>query len=548
MTARRALVVDDSRSARAFLTRILERYELAVDGVESAEQAIEYLTRQRPDVIFMDHLMPGMDGFQAVQAIKNNPLTATIPIMMYTSQEGELYLSQARALGAIGVLPKQTKPTDVSKALEQLRLIGEPRTDGDMMFDYPEIFAESDAETVRVRPAQVAAVGAGPPEDTADFDLPGGSEISPEAVPVTGTGAVGGSGAAAGAASGVGVFGSFAAAAALAAGSGSGSASAGAAGNGGPPPKREGPERRGTSRPNLPAMPPELRSIVEAMVAHHMRNLQRFIAENLETQADRMVGDVRLMLKDQAPPSMPMAPVPEPPRTSNGFWLGLFGVMLACFVGWQWYQQRMDTASLSAQLAQSQQDLASMREEFGMPPSESPAPVTAPAAAQAARSGAGASAAEPADNVIVEPVPYGELPLAGARLERIQSLLARLNSQGFRGQVEIRAIPGRFCMISGASATPMLASDVVPYSKCDQVGNPRDDNGSVSARQSVAFANMIAAARQGANGKFDIQIGSGSADDTVAAYPPVTDSLSAGEWNRAAAANNRVEVHWRAGR
>ena len=45
--------------------------------------------------------MPGMDGFQAVQAIKNNPLTATIPIMMYTSQEGELYLSQKGALGEV---------------------------------------------------------------------------------------------------------------------------------------------------------------------------------------------------------------------------------------------------------------------------------------------------------------------------------------------------------------------------------------------------------------------------------------------------------------
>src|SRR6202451_2383633 len=123
----RALVVDDSRSARAFLTRILERYELAVDAVESAEQAIEFLTIQRPDVIFMDHLMPGMDGFQALQAIKSNPRTATIPIMMYTSQEGELYLSQARALGAIGVLPKQIKHADLSKALDQLKLLGEPK-------------------------------------------------------------------------------------------------------------------------------------------------------------------------------------------------------------------------------------------------------------------------------------------------------------------------------------------------------------------------------------------------------------------------------------
>ena len=71
----------------------------------------------------MDHLMPGMDGFQALQAIKNNPRTATIPIMMYTSQEGELYLGQARALGAVGVLPKQIKHADVSKVLYQLHLV-----------------------------------------------------------------------------------------------------------------------------------------------------------------------------------------------------------------------------------------------------------------------------------------------------------------------------------------------------------------------------------------------------------------------------------------
>src|SRR5262249_33763125 len=94
----------------------------------NAQAAIEYLAGHRPDVIFMDHLMPGMDGFQAVQAIKNNPLTATIPIMMYTSQEGELYLGQARALGAVGVLPKQIKPTDVSKVLYQLHLLADRRS------------------------------------------------------------------------------------------------------------------------------------------------------------------------------------------------------------------------------------------------------------------------------------------------------------------------------------------------------------------------------------------------------------------------------------
>jgi CheY-like chemotaxis protein len=128
MSSKRALVVDDSKSARAFLSRILERHEIMVDAAESAEAAIDYLTRTKPDVIFMDHLMPGMDGFQAVQTIKNNPRTSSIPILMYTSQEGDLYLGQARALGAEGVLPKQIKQSDVTRMLFQLQLVSDRRT------------------------------------------------------------------------------------------------------------------------------------------------------------------------------------------------------------------------------------------------------------------------------------------------------------------------------------------------------------------------------------------------------------------------------------
>ena len=124
MVGKTALIVDDSRSARVVLKKMLEAHELSVDTAESAEDALDYLTGNRPDVIFMDHLMPGMDGFEAVSAIKKNPDTATIPIMMYTSQEGELYVGQARALGAVGVLPKKIAPVEVSKVLQSLRVIG----------------------------------------------------------------------------------------------------------------------------------------------------------------------------------------------------------------------------------------------------------------------------------------------------------------------------------------------------------------------------------------------------------------------------------------
>ncbi|HEX3843281.1 MAG TPA: response regulator [Steroidobacteraceae bacterium] len=134
MAHKRALIVDDSRSARLFLARILEKHDIEVDSVESAEAAIGYLASRRPDVIFMDHMMPGMDGFQAVQAIKNDPRTATIPILMYTSQEGEVYLGQARALGAVGVLPKQIKHADVSKVLYQLHLIADRRSEEQTTF------------------------------------------------------------------------------------------------------------------------------------------------------------------------------------------------------------------------------------------------------------------------------------------------------------------------------------------------------------------------------------------------------------------------------
>jgi CheY-like chemotaxis protein len=451
MAARRALVVDDSKSARAFLTRILERYELSVDGVESAEQALEYLTIQRPDVIFMDHLMPGMDGFQAVQSIKNNPRTATIPIMMYTSQEGELYLSQARALGAMGVLPKQIKHADVSKVLQQLHLLG-------------EITPEEELATVQ---AELLPIDTAPPLDTTS-------------------------------------------------------------------------ERRGPSRPKAPPLPQDLRLVIEGMLAHHMLDVRRFIVENLENSADRVVSDVRLMVQDQTPPAAGFAPSDRP--TDWRLWLAVAGLAAAFLFGLQWSKQRGDSDALSAQLTKTQQQLAETQQNL--------------LALQTADAAAAASAAvpvydavaEPADAghaiSMMEPVPFGETPLAGARLERISGLLTRLATQGIRGVVQIRSIPGRFCTVTGSGGTPVLASDVLLYSKCEQIGNPRDDNGSASQRQSVAFANMVSTARQSSGGKIDVQISAGNSDEVVTPYPPVSDTLTAGEWNRVAAANNRVEVHW----
>jgi CheY-like chemotaxis protein len=462
----RALVVDDSRSARAFLTRELERHELSVDGVESAEQAIDYLTRQRPDVIFMDHLMPGMDGFQAVQAIKNNPRTATIPIMMYTSQEGELYLSQARALGAIGVLPKQIKHADVSKALEQLHLIHPPGA-------VPAAAASTMAtKAVESSPSNERVIPAVPLSDDLLHDI--------------------------------------------------------------------ARERRGPRRPDLPALPPNLRSILEAMFAHQSNEMRRFVVDHMESQSDRIVGDMRLLLQDQP------SGVAQFPRRSQplrwGLWLALAGVVVASLFALEWYHERTASEQLASQLAQSQQQLQAVQQSLTSLQAADAA-AAASAGAPLGDSAAGGGADQTSS---VEPVPFGEMPLSGARLDQVAALLSRLNTQGFQGVLQVRTIPGRFCMAIGAAGQPVLAPETTPYSKCEQIGNPREDNGTAAQRESVAFANMIATAQRNSAGKIEVQITAGNAEEIQTPYPPISDALQAGEWNRVAAANNRVELRWQA--
>ena len=101
-------------------------------------------------------------------------------------------------------------------------------------------------------------------------------------------------------------------------------------------------------------------------------------------------------------------------------------------------------------------------------------------------------------------------------------------------------------MINNPSGQPTLAPDSTPVPKCDQIGNPREDNGSAAQRESVAFANMLSTAQRNSGGRIEVQLTAGTADETITPYPPVSDSLQAGEWNRVASANNRVELHWQA--
>ena len=443
MAHKSALVVDDSKSARVILSRMLEKYDIEVDMAESAEQAIEYLKNNRPDAIFMDHLMPGMDGLQAVQAIKGNPKTAMIPIMMYTSQEGELYVGQARALGAMGVLPKQVRPVDVSKVLYELHLLPDRRD----MAEPALLPVEMENGTAVERATQMPAGNSG-----IDWG------------------------------------------------------------------------RR-----------------VETAVKEQAGDIRRFMVASLDGFATRIASDVRNSMPVQT--GEPLVP-PLPPE--RPVWPWVIGILAASMVGAafaaNWFAARSELAlahaeiaslkSANGELQRSQIDLAASVKDLtaALASSNSSAAAAAPAAP-------GTSSIQPR----AEQVPYGEIPFDRGRLDVLRDILTKLETQSFRGVVKVVNQAGLFCLTGNAADGYAPAAATLPVGKCDVVGNPFDESLSSQQRQSLAFANLVASVRQRTSGAITVALESAGSSHAAAPYPARTESLTAGEWNRAAAANNRVE-------
>ncbi|MCC2655980.1 MAG: response regulator [Panacagrimonas sp.] len=128
MIGRSALVIDDSKSARFALRRYLEGHRYHVEAVETADEAMRVLETSRPGVIFLDHVMPGVDGFTVLKSIRSNAATAQIPVVICSSNEGPEFNAQARVAGANCVLQKPPNPEQLYRILDQLERVPETPT------------------------------------------------------------------------------------------------------------------------------------------------------------------------------------------------------------------------------------------------------------------------------------------------------------------------------------------------------------------------------------------------------------------------------------
>ena len=113
MTGPRVLLADDSSTVRAIARLELEAAGYDVIEAGDGKQALEQAREQLPDVVLLDIEMPVMDGYETVQALKADPLTADVPVVFLTGRAGPDDVVRALRLGGHDYLRKPPEPAEL---------------------------------------------------------------------------------------------------------------------------------------------------------------------------------------------------------------------------------------------------------------------------------------------------------------------------------------------------------------------------------------------------------------------------------------------------
>ncbi len=115
----RILIVDDSPTEVHVLKVMLEKHSHEVDSVDNAEAGIARAKDSLPDVILMDVVMPGMNGFQATRAIHRDPATQAIPVIIVTTKDQETDRVWGLRQGAKDYITKPVRENDLMQKINK---------------------------------------------------------------------------------------------------------------------------------------------------------------------------------------------------------------------------------------------------------------------------------------------------------------------------------------------------------------------------------------------------------------------------------------------
>jgi CheY-like chemotaxis protein len=114
------LIVDDDPVIRNLLNQILEGFQesgVRLLTAENGEAAMESIKRDKPDIIFLDVMMPKMNGFEVCDMVKRNPETKDIYIVMLTAKGQEIDKQKAKELGSDYYI---TKPFNIDEIMRKV--------------------------------------------------------------------------------------------------------------------------------------------------------------------------------------------------------------------------------------------------------------------------------------------------------------------------------------------------------------------------------------------------------------------------------------------
>ena len=417
MTNRTVLIVDDSKIAGVALGRVLEQHGLTVELAESGQDCLDYLRRNiPPGAIFLDHMMPGMDGFDVLRAVKANAQTTAIPIIMYTSRDGQAYMGEAMTLGAYDVLSKPIKVIDLLRILRRLGLL---------------------EDTSAPRPAPTA--------------------LADPVNPAT---------------------------------------------------------ERTASTPVSVANASTRESDLTTLLAQQRAELRRDLAEGLETLTERLGRRGAV----QRPSGHRLF------GELNRWHVVLYGALLLVPILWSvgLYQATQTPRPSVPTLAKT------------------PAPVAVAPRATELRGDMLLEMAAWAANLSGQ-YEYSRAPLDDTRLQILREMLMRLSTANFHGTVRIDTHVGEFCLVRGANGEWLVPDDDTAKDKCEFLNLGAEQYVALGRRQSASFAGFLQNSSLTTGDAVNVQVVSHGRSRPFLEYPIFSNIQTAGEWNRVARLNNRVE-------